>query len=169
MRICFVCLGNIVRSPLAENLFKHLAEQAGVAHKYEVDSAGTSAWHVGEAPDARMRRVAARRGLTYEGRSRQFSREDFERFDLVVAMDLENLNDLRSMARSNGYSDKIRLLRAYDPYGGPRAGVPDPYYGGIDGFEEAYEIIERSCRSLLQALEEEQGRGEEGIGGVDSE
>jgi len=164
IRICFVCLGNIVRSPLAENLFNHLAEQAGVAHKYEVDSAGTSAWHIGEAPDARMRRVAARRGLTYQGRSRQFMRQDFNQFDLVVAMDLENLSDLHGLARSNGHEKKIYLLRAFDPYGGPRTGVPDPYYGGIDGFEETYDIIERSCQGLLRALEEGQGEGK-----VDSE
>jgi protein-tyrosine phosphatase len=156
-RICFVCLGNIVRSPLAENLFVRLADQAGVAHKYQVDSAGTSAWQVGEAPDGRMRRVAARRGLIYGGRSRQFQPQDFERFDLVIAMDLENLNDLKHMARRNGNEQKIHLLREFDPNGGPRAGVPDPYYGGIDGFEETYDIVERSCQGLLQALERGDG------------
>ncbi len=152
-RICFVCLGNIVRSPLAENLFIHLAEKAGVAHKYEADSAGTSAWHVGESPDARMRRVAAQRGLTYDGRSRQFRRDDFDRFDLIVAMDRENRSDILSLSHTPQEQAKVRLLREFDPQGSPRAVVPDPYYGGIIGFEETYEIVERSCRGLLEALE----------------
>lgn len=154
IRICFVCLGNIVRSPLAENMFMHLAEKAGVADRYEIDSAGTSAWHVGEAPDSRMRRVAAQHGLRYDGRARQFKRSDFGQFDLIMAMDRENREDLRSLARSQDDVDKIHMLREFDPLGGDGAGVPDPYYGGIDGFIEAYRVIERSCRNLLKALEE---------------
>jgi protein-tyrosine phosphatase len=153
-RICFVCLGNIVRSPLAENLFLHLAEEQGIAQKYEVDSAGTSAWHVGESPDGRMRRVAAQHGLHYDGRARQFKRSDFERFDLIVAMDRENLEDLIALAPRSGDREKIRLLREFDPQGGQLAAVPDPYYGGIDGFIETFRVIERSCQGLLNALED---------------
>jgi protein-tyrosine phosphatase len=152
-RICFVCLGNIVRSPLAENLFRHLANDLGVAHKYEVDSAGTSAWHVGEPPDARMRRVAAQKGLHYDGRARQFKRSDFERFDIIVAMDRENMEDLSSLVLRPDDREKIRMLREFDPQGGEMAAVPDPYYGGIDGFFETYQVIERSCQGLLNALE----------------
>lgn len=152
-QICFVCLGNIVRSPLAESLFLHLAEQAGVAHKYEADSAGTGPWHVGESPDPRMRRVAARHGLSYKGRARQFQRQDLESFDLILAMDQDNYGELLQMAVSDDQRQKIHLLREFDPQGGPRAVVPDPYYGGIDGFEETYQVIERSCFGLLQALE----------------
>ena len=153
MRICFVCLGNIVRSPLAENLFMSLAEEAGAAHKYQVDSAGTSAYHVGEAPDARMREVARRHGLTYSGRSRQFRRDDFQNFDLIIAMDVQNRRDLRSLAFTVGDREKINLMREFDPQGSPNAGVPDPYYGGAEGFERVYEIVERSCRGLLETLE----------------
>lgn len=131
----------------------HLADQAGVAHKYEVDSAGTGPWHVGEAPDPRMRRVAARHGLSYNGRARQFQRQDLEHFDLILAMDQHNYDELIYMAASDEQRQKIHLLREFDPQGGARAVVPDPYYGGIDGFENTYQVIERSCRSLLQALE----------------
>jgi protein-tyrosine phosphatase len=151
-RICFVCLGNIVRSPLAENLFLHQAEQASVSDRFEVDSAGTGAWHIGEPPDSRMRRVAASHGLKYNGRARQIRLEDLENFDLIIAMDRENLADLQRMARSPEVEGKIRLLREFDPFGGPGTGVPDPYYGGIDGFEEVYQIVERSTKNLLDAI-----------------
>ena len=151
-RILFVCLGNIVRSPLAENMFRHLAEQAGLADRYEVDSAGTGGWHVGERPDRRMRQVAARHGFRYDGRARQFQQSDFDHFDLIIAMDAQNRADLRRLARSPEDEAKIHTLREFDPHGGPTAPVPDPYYGGIDGFEEVYTIVERSCRGLLDAL-----------------
>jgi protein-tyrosine phosphatase len=154
-RICFVCLGNVIRSPLAENLFLSLSDQAGVAHKYEVDSAGISNYHVGEQPDGRMRRVAARHGLQYTGRARQFHRRDFNRFDLIIAMDSTNRQDLMQLAPDEAARSKIHLLREYDPQGGPNAPVPDPYYGGIDGFEEVYTILERSCKGLLRELQEE--------------
>lgn len=155
MRICFVCLGNIVRSPLAENLFLHLAEEAGVADNYQVDSAGTSAYHAGESPDSRMRKVARAHGLVYDGRSRQFRRHDFQKFDLIIAMDTQNQQDLIRMAPTVEDRDKIALMRSYDFQGEPNASVPDPYYGGVEGFEHVYDIVQRSCRGLLEALEEE--------------
>ncbi len=154
-RILFVCLGNIVRSPLAENLFRRLTQQAGVGHKYEADSAGTGSWHVGEPPDPRMVRVAAQHGLQYGGRARQFKREDFERFDLIIAMDIDNRAFLFNKARTAEEQAKIHLLREFDPEGGPNASVPDPYYGGPDGFETVYQIVERSCKGLLEQLEKE--------------
>jgi protein-tyrosine phosphatase len=152
-RLCFVCLGNIVRSPLAEKLFIHLAEEAGLAHKYEVDSAGTSSWHSGERPDSRMRRVAANHGFKYDGRSRQFQFEDFERFDLIIAMDAANRDTLVRLAGTPEYQDKVRMMREFDPLGDSGASVPDPYYGGIDGFEKTYTIVARSCQGLLDRLE----------------
>jgi len=152
LRICFVCLGNIIRSPLAENLFLNLAEDAGYGDLFEVDSAGTSGYHIGEAPDRRMRRVAASHGVVYQGSARQFTRDDFDRFDLIIAMDNENVRDLRVMAATEEQTRKIHLLRAFDPMGGAQDAVPDPYYGGIDGFEETYRIVERSCKGLLDAL-----------------
>lgn len=154
VRICFVCLGNIIRSPLAENLFRHLAEEKGVSHKYIVDSAGTSAYHIGEKPDIRMRRVAAQHGLRYSGRARQFEQRDFNRFDLIIAMDLENKRDLERLARTEEEKSKIRLLREFDPEGRPTDAVPDPYYGGVQGFEETYRIVKRSCLGLLKTLED---------------
>lgn len=155
-RILFVCLGNIVRSPLAENLFRHKAGQAGLGHIYEVDSAGTSAYHVGEAPDARMRRVASRRGLDYDGRARQFEPQDFERFDLIIAMDAENASSVLRVARTPAQREKVRRMREFDPQGGPQASIPDPYYGGMQGFEKVYDIMERSVDGLLNALENDE-------------
>ena len=152
-RILFVCLGNIVRSPLAENMFAHLADKAGVAEQYYVDSAGTASYHVGESPDARMRRVAAGRGLVYNGRARQFEPRDFDRFDLIIPMDASNRDNLLRLARKPEHEAKIHMLRAFDPQGSPSDPVPDPYYGGIDGFEKVYEIIERSCQGLLDTLQ----------------
>ncbi len=153
MRICFVCMGNIVRSPLAENYFRWLAEKNGQTHRYEVDSAGTISYHVGESPDERMLRVARRHGLVYTGRARQFQRQDFDRFDLILALDRENRSTLLQIARSPQDREKIRMLRAFDPEGGPNASVPDPYYEGEEGFEEVYQVIARACRGLYEALE----------------
>ena len=155
IRLLFVCLGNIVRSPLAENMFRRLAETAGVFDAYEVDSAGTGGWHVGESPDSRMRRVAAQRGLVYDGAARQFSPHDFARFDWIIAMDQDNRANLRALVRTQVDREKIRLMREFDPLGGPNAEVPDPYYGGIRGFEEVYDIVERACKGLLETLEQE--------------
>jgi protein-tyrosine phosphatase len=152
-RICFVCLGNIVRSPLAEHMFSHLAAQVGSNGRYQVASAGTGAWHVGEAPDRRMRRVAASHGLKYSGQARQFTRGDFENFDWIIAMDTNNRSQLLALADSPEKASKVRLMREFDPQGGPNAVVPDPYYGGIEGFEEVFQIVERSCRGLLETLE----------------
>lgn len=152
-RILFVCLGNIIRSPLAEHLFLHLAEQAGVGEKYFADSAGIGGWHVGEGPDPRMQKVAARHGLYYQHTARQFDRRDFDRFDLILAMDRDNFASLQALARNEADRAKVRKLRAFDPQANPNADVPDPYYDDLDDFEMVYQIIERSCRGLLQALE----------------
>lgn len=151
--ILFVCLGNIIRSPLAENLFKQVTEEAGMDSRYSVDSAGTSAWHVGEPPDARMRRTAAEHGLEYRGRARQVEPRDFQRFDLIVAMDHSNQRDLLAQAGSDEERAKVYLLRSFDPQVSEEEGVPDPYYGGPEGFERTYRIVERSVRGLLDALE----------------
>jgi len=152
-RICFVCLGNIVRSPLAKSLFLYHANQAGSRDHYEVDSAGTSGWHVGELPDPRMRRVAARRGVPLDGRARQFRKSDFDRFDLILVMDGENYDDLRQLGPSPEQLQKVHFLRDFEPSGGSRLEVPDPYYAGINGFETVFEIIGRSVLGLLHVLE----------------
>lgn len=149
--ILFVCLGNICRSPLAEGIFRSLVEQAGLSHRFEIDSAGTGAWHVGEPPDARAAMVASRHGVPLECKARQITGEDFARFDYIIAMDRENLRSLERMAASAGSEAEIRLLREFDP---ERDGdeVPDPYYGGASGFETVYDIVSRSCRELLQRV-----------------
>ncbi len=150
--ICFVCLGNIVRSPLAENLFRHLAQKRGLMHRYEVSSAGTSDYHLGEPPDYRMRLVAMQHGLDYNGRARQIKQRDLQYYDLILAMDKENYADLLAMATPQ-QREKICLLRTFDSQAKHELDVPDPYNGGQDGFEEVYRIIERSVIGLLNALE----------------
>jgi protein-tyrosine phosphatase len=152
-RVLFVCLGNICRSPLAENVFRHLVEEAGLEDDFDIDSAGTGSWHVGEPPDARAAAVASANGIRLRGRARQVSTDDLVSFDHVIAMDRDNLRDLQVMARSGASTARIGLLRAYDPR--PDGDdVPDPYYGGPRGFEDVFDIVSRSCRSLLATLTE---------------
>jgi protein-tyrosine phosphatase len=151
--LCFVCQGNIIRSPLAKSLFIYHADKSGAGQKYVADAAGTSGWHVDEPPDPRMRRVAARHGILYDGRARQFKKSDFDRYDLILVMDEDNYDDLRMLVPSPDQLNKVRFLREFDPSGGLRLEVPDPYYGGMDGFEMVYEVINRSVVGLLEYLE----------------
>ncbi len=149
VRVCFVCLGNICRSPMAEVVFRRLVADAGLDDGVEVASAGTGGWHVGNGADRRA--VAALAGRGYDGsahRARQFGRDWFDRFDLVVALDRDNERALRSLASGvAGAAAKIRLLRSYgDADGGD---VPDPYHGDHDGFEHVLDLVEESCRGLL--------------------
>jgi protein-tyrosine phosphatase len=155
MKICFVCQGNIIRSPLAENVFNHLTQEMGLDGKYQVASAGTSAYHVGEEPDPRMQRVAKEKGLIYSGRAKQFHPDDFKHFDLIIAMDRANRGALQGWASNPDQVDKIRLMREFDPEGGAELDVPDPYYGGVNGFYTTFDIIYRSCVGLLRELEGE--------------
>jgi low molecular weight protein-tyrosine phosphatase len=151
-KVLFVCLGNICRSPLAEGLFLHLVEEAGLADAFEVDSAGTGSWHVGEPADARAAFVAQGHGVELRSRARQVIPEDLSRFDFVIAMDRENLRELRRMAAATTTTAELRLLRDYDPV---RDGedVPDPYYGGPSGFENVYLMVRRCCEALLAELQ----------------
>ncbi len=151
-RILFVCEGNIIRSPLAENLFTYLVDEAGLADQYEADSAGTSAYHIGEQPDSRMRQVAAKNGLHYTGMARKFEVSDFDQFDLIIPQDVRNLQNLQRLARTQADEDKLVTMRTFDPQGSQNDSVPDPYYGGIDGFQETFVIVQRSCLGLLEAL-----------------
>ncbi len=149
--VLFVCLGNICRSPLAEGIFASLAEARGLSDRFRVDSAGTGAYHTGEPPDSRSVRVAAARGIHLNSLARQVTRRDFDRFDVIVAMDRSNRRSLERTARRRGDRAEIVMMRDYDP----RAhdpDVPDPYYGGPGGFEHVYRILERSCEGLLDAL-----------------
>ncbi|HSH74810.1 MAG TPA: low molecular weight protein-tyrosine-phosphatase [Longimicrobiales bacterium] len=146
-----MCLGNICRSPLAENVFRHLVREAGLDSRFEVDSAGTGSWHIGESPDARATMVARNHGIELEGRARQVTPDDLRRFDYVLAMDRDNLRSLERLAGARDVSADIRLLRHYDPQEGGDE-VPDPYYGGASGFENVFEIVKRSCQGLLAEL-----------------
>jgi protein-tyrosine phosphatase len=144
-----VCLGNICRSPLAEGVFKHLAAQAGMAEKVQVESAGIGSWHVGEPADRRAQQTARSHGLALTSRAQQFRALDFDRFDLVLALDTEVYDDLRRLAPSDKARGKVRLLREFDPQASGELDVPDPYYGDMAAFERVYHMIERSCVGLL--------------------
>jgi len=152
LRICFVCLGNICRSPTAEAVMRHLVGAAGLEERIQVDSAGTGGWHVGEPPDRRSREVGERRGMPLSGRARQFVAADFKRFDLVLAMDGQNFDTLVEMAPDDAAAAKIHRLRVFDAAAPPDADVPDPYYGGADGFDRVFDICEAACRGLLTRL-----------------
>ncbi len=149
-RILFVCTGNICRSPLAEAVLRTKLAERGADGRYEIDSAGTVTDHLGERSDPRMRRTAARRGVRIDHRARRVTSADMERFDLVVGMDDQHLNALRSLA--DGASVQVRKLGEFGD--GDRApDVPDPWYGGMAGFERVYEMVDRSCEALAQWLE----------------
>jgi len=157
--VLFVCLGNICRSPLAEGVFRNVLDEEGLAGRFKVDSAGTGSWHVGESPDHRSVRSAATHGVQLTGHSRQVQPEDFGRFDYIIAMDQSNLTNLEQYRDGVGGEAALYLLREFDPEGGPGAEVPDPYYGGPNGFEEVFEIVDRSCREFLDFVLKEAGNG----------
>ncbi len=170
VRILFVCLGNICRSPTAEGVMRALVREAGLDDAVELDSAGTGGWHVGSPPDERATETARARGIALEGAARQVRAEDFEDFDLIVAMDSSNLADLRRMAPDERAREKVRLLRELDPasMGSGDLDVPDPYYGGPRGFEDVLDLVGAACAGLLEEvrerLRESRGGREEVVG-----
>lgn len=135
-------------------MFRHLVSQRGLEHRFEIDSAGTSGYHVGDPPDARTVETARGRGVRVTGRARQFTAEDLASFDYIIAMDTANLGNVRSLASRAGAGGRVHLLREWDPEGG-MPDVPDPYYGGARGFEGVHDIVERSCERLLDHLLDE--------------
>lgn len=151
MRILFVCLGNICRSPTAEGVMRGLVAEAGLEAEIEVDSAGTGDWHIGDAPDPRATAAAAARGVELTGAARQVEGADFEAFDLLIAMDRSNRDVLLVMAPGDEHTAKVKILREYS--GDAELDVPDPWYEG--GFAEVVEIVERSCEALLAELQDE--------------
>jgi protein-tyrosine phosphatase len=150
-RICFVCLGNICRSPIAEVVMRSLLVERGLSDRVELSSAGTGDWHIGECADERALAVLARHG--YDGsrhRAKEFTREAFDRCDLVIAMDSANLSALRLIAPDDDLA-KVRLLREFD-VNSTESDVPDPYYGGAEGFDEVLAMVEAACAGLLDWL-----------------
>jgi len=155
MRILFVCMGNICRSPTAEGVFRRVLRERAPDLAIEIDSAGTHDWHIGKPPDERALQAARRRGIDLSQlRARQVSVEDFERFDLVLAMDEENLSELRRIAPRH-HHERIRLIMDYAP-GALRRTVPDPYYGGPQGFEEVLDLLEEAAEGLLREIQARQ-------------
>lgn len=151
-KLLFVCLGNICRSPSAENIMNHLIAQRGLEDQIECDSAGTSAYHIGSAPDRRMAAAAAKQGIKLQGRARQFKQEDFEAFDLILAMDKDNYSNILYLDQENQYKDKVRLMCNFCTRHPNISEVPDPYYGGPEGFNQVIDLLMDGCEGLLDQL-----------------
>jgi protein-tyrosine phosphatase len=150
--VLFVCLGNICRSPLAEAVFRAAVAEQGLQDRFLIDSAGTSGYHDGDPPDRRTTAVAARRGVAVSGTSRQLTDADLDSFDYLIVMDAHNVVNVRRLAGAGRESPEVRLLREFDPEAGSDLDVPDPYFGGPDGFEDVHDLVERSARGLLRHL-----------------
>ncbi len=151
IHVLMVCMGNICRSPLAHGLFEALVEREGLSDTIIVDSAGTHAYHVGESPDPRSQHTALHHGIDLcHQRARRVSHADFERFDYILAMDQDNYHSLISSAPEE-HQHKIRLFLEFAPQRRERE-VPDPYYGGPDGFENVYELVEAAAMGLLSDI-----------------
>ena len=152
IKILFVCLGNICRSPAAEGIMRHLVEVKGCSHRIVVDSAGIGSWHVGQLPDYRMRSHGARHGYDFNSRARQFSVEDFLKFDYIVGMDEENMRDIQRKARNNSDKSKIICMADYLSRHPHHHEIPDPYYGSDKDFELVIDLLEDACEQLFIAL-----------------
>ncbi|MCG8309941.1 MAG: low molecular weight phosphotyrosine protein phosphatase [Cytophagales bacterium] len=152
IKVLFVCLGNICRSPLAEGIFKYKVTRDGLGDKIHVESAGTSGWHIGESPDPRSVEIAERNGIFLDSYGRKAVSEDFNEFDYILAMDSSNYADLKRLKNSstNGAA-QLFLMRDFDDIGKGQD-VPDPYYGGEDGFSYVFELLDRSCENLLETI-----------------
>ncbi len=154
IKVLFVCLGNICRSPLAEAIFNQKIQALGLSRKFKSDSAGTSDYHIGELPDERSIQCAQRKGLKINHRGRQVNRTDFRDFDYIIVMDESNLKNLQALKHKYNFSDKeIFLMRDFVP-GEEGLSVPDPYYGDEKGFDEIFQILDESIESFLTKIKE---------------
>ena len=154
-RVLFVCLGNICRSPLAEAIFNQLLKEKGLAQEISCDSAGTGDWHVGEPPDPRTQEVAQRYQVPLDHRGRQFATRDFETYDYVIAMDGKNRQHIESLADvSESASYQLFLMRDFDNKS-EDPDVPDPYWGGEQGFDDMYHLLRRCCDNLLNHIQQQ--------------
>tara|TARA_R100000005_G_C4991711_1_gene199033 strand:+ start:231 stop:716 length:486 start_codon:yes stop_codon:yes gene_type:complete len=155
VKVLFVCLGNICRSPLAEGIFKKKVEEKGLADRFVIDSCGTSNYHIGEQPDRRTIKNALANGVRLNHQGRQFTVQDFNDFDYIVAMDSSNVQNIEKL-RPEGNSKQILLVRSFDELSMNR-NVPDPYYGGENGFQEVFNILDRSIEGLVNHVVLEKG------------
>ncbi|MEH2116261.1 low molecular weight protein-tyrosine-phosphatase [Nostoc sp.] len=155
-KLLFVCLGNICRSPSAENIMNHLIEQAGLSEHILCDSAGTSSYHIGSPPDRRMSAAAAiKLGIKLRGRARQFQKSDFQDFDLILAMDRENYENILTLDRTQEYQHKVRLMCEFCSRHTLKE-VPDPYYGGEEGFNQVIDLLIDACEGLLTKVKSDE-------------
>ncbi|MEH2371205.1 low molecular weight protein-tyrosine-phosphatase [Nostoc sp.] len=155
-KLLFVCLGNICRSPSAENVMNHLIEQSGLSERILCDSAGTSSYHVGSPPDRRMSAAAATKlGIKLCGRARQFQKSDFQDFDLILAMDRENYENILTLDQARQYQHKVRLMCEFCSRHTLKE-VPDPYYGGQEGFNQVIDLLIDACEGLLTKVKSEE-------------
>ena len=152
IRVLFVCLGNICRSPAAEGVMRRIVAEAGMEERFEIDSAGTGRYHIGQLPDNRMRIHARRRGLELTHRCRQVCEADFERFDIIVGMDDSNLANLRRVSPSPEGDAKIVPMAAFVDVAMRYDYIPDPYYEGAEGFELVLDLLQNACDNLFHAL-----------------
>lgn len=155
--VLFVCLGNICRSPLAEGVFGSIVREERLENRFDIDSAGTSDYHIGSSPDPRTLHEAQQRGLLLRHAARQLTSEDLDRFDYVIAMDASNLGNIERLARRRRGRGEVHLLRSFDPESGDDLEVPDPYFGGPEGFADVHDLIERACRGVLEHIRFERG------------
>lgn len=154
VKVLFVCMGNICRSPTAEVVFNHLVNESGVAEHIQIDSAGTHGYHIGDEPDRRTQKAAEKRGLPMSHlRARQVDLDDFEMFDYIVAMDQDNYDHLVALSPKN-HKDKVSLLLVHSETIDDRE-VPDPYYGGLNGFEHVLDLVHEGSRALLEKILED--------------
>ena len=152
IRILFVCLGNICRSPAAEGIMKRIVDKYELQDIIEVDSAGTSGWHEGDLPDERMRFHGERRGYDFQSRARKFIKSEFEKSDYIIVMDDDNYDKVKSLANGKDHMDKIRRMTEFSLQHNQHTSIPDPYYGGAQGFELVLDLLEDACEGLLQAI-----------------
>ncbi len=157
-KLLFVCLGNICRSPAAENIMNYLLEQNQLKEHIICDSAGTAGYHIGSPPDRRMAVAAASQlGIKLRGQARQLKKSDLENFDLILAMDLENYQDILALDPSGQYRDKVRLMCDFCSRHRTKE-VPDPYYGGSEGFNHVIDLLQDACEGLLREIDGEMGK-----------
>jgi protein-tyrosine phosphatase len=158
-RILFVCLGNICRSPTAEGVMRHKLREHELHEDVDVESAGTGGWHIGHPPDERAASAAQRRGIALESEAQRFIVEHFDDFDLILAMDRQNLEDMRTLAPHADAEGKLAMLREFDSeaLAAGELEVPDPYYGGDQGFEDVLDMVERACEGLIEEIHRARG------------